>query len=152
MIVSKGNHPQMAEQFRLVKYCTLPRYVVNPNKNISWIYENLWFLGFQLVSTTLSRIRITRHGAAPPGVDLRCPGQRGDSPRSTKPLGGPGFFWDPWEKPRKNIGKPWENQHFSYGNHGKTMGKLWKTSIFAKKLYGKTIGTPAFFLRKWENP
>ena len=25
-MVSKGNHPQMAEQFRLVKYDHLPRY------------------------------------------------------------------------------------------------------------------------------
>ena len=26
IIVSKGNHPQMAELFRSVKYCNLPRY------------------------------------------------------------------------------------------------------------------------------
>ena len=28
IIVSKGNHPKMAEQFRLVKYCNLPRCMV----------------------------------------------------------------------------------------------------------------------------
>ena len=28
IIVSKGNHPQMAQQFRLVNYYNLPRYIV----------------------------------------------------------------------------------------------------------------------------
>ena len=27
IIVNKGNHPQMAQQFRLVKYYNLPRYM-----------------------------------------------------------------------------------------------------------------------------
>ena len=29
IMVSKGNHPQMAELFRLVKYFNLPRYIEN---------------------------------------------------------------------------------------------------------------------------
>ena len=28
-----GNHPQMAEQFRLVKYYNLPRYMFHPQRN-----------------------------------------------------------------------------------------------------------------------
>ena len=30
IMVSKGNHPQMAQQFRLVKYYNLPRYIILP--------------------------------------------------------------------------------------------------------------------------
>ena len=34
-MVSKGNHPQMAEQLRFVKYCNLPRYnVYTPIYNV----------------------------------------------------------------------------------------------------------------------
>ena len=38
IIVSKGNHPQMAELFRLVKYYILPRYYVYIQNTHIYIY------------------------------------------------------------------------------------------------------------------
>ena len=29
-LVDKGNHPKMAQNFRLVNYCNVPRYMVYP--------------------------------------------------------------------------------------------------------------------------
>ena len=39
IMVNKGNHPQMTEQFRLVKYYYLPRYTYNvgPPRLLSWL-------------------------------------------------------------------------------------------------------------------
>ena len=37
-MVNKGNHPQMAARFRLVKYYNLPIYIYTPIR----IYDNLW--------------------------------------------------------------------------------------------------------------
>ena len=49
IIVSKGNHPQMAEQFRLVNYYNLPRHIYHPFGNTiyfwwTWRWEILLFL------------------------------------------------------------------------------------------------------------
>ena len=66
IIVSKGNHPQMAQQFRLVNYYILPRcyrkttivWMGQRNPAPPWIVETLWRMGclhmftiYQLVIT-----------------------------------------------------------------------------------------------------
>ena len=66
IIVSKGNHPQMAELFRLVKYSYLPRLMINAcfRQNIwieSWfVWWNVWCfeLGKGVVSAVTKRLGI----------------------------------------------------------------------------------------------
>ena len=73
-MVSKGNHPQMAQQFRVVNYYNLPIYIYNhlnssqlmaapklfivipiPHRIHVWyIYANIW--GILMVNVTIYRI------------------------------------------------------------------------------------------------
>ena len=60
-MVSKGNHPQMAQHFRLVKYYNLPRYLLTCGTNWLAGWEGFPGIWDETIAATLSAWRRTFH-------------------------------------------------------------------------------------------
>ena len=115
IIVSKGNHPQMAQQFRLVNYYNLPRSLM-PWRFPSWcsaqrqaLTSVLAFDRFDASLREALRPLLERRGVSSLAV-LGAVSDSGES-QCRKMMG----KW--WENDGKMMGKWWEND-------GKMMGKI----------------------------